>query len=169
MATTPDFASKTDKEIDDWISNYEAKGATQAPLYRALLEERGRRSGKVLKPELSMDHLIASAKSGVFTTYGDLANASGVPWSRARHLMNGEGGHLDRLLDVCHARGLPLLTAICVNQQGVRNGSLSSEALAGFIKGVRRLGYQVLESEAGAFLQKCQDECFTWGANPSVG
>ena len=75
-----------------------------------------------------------------------------------------EGGHLDRLLDICHARGLPLLTAICVNQEGLRDGRLSPEALAGFVKGVRRLGYQALTSEAETFLRKCQQECLEWGS-----
>lgn len=167
MTRIPDFASKTDEEIDEWIRNHEAKGVTQTPLYCALLEERARRSGKALNPEVSLAHLISAAKARAFTTYGNLADASGVPWSQARHLMNGEGGHLDRLLDVCHARGLPLLTAICVNQQGVRSGRLAPEALAGFIKGVRRLGYQVSDSEAQSFLRKCQQECFTWGAGPT--
>jgi hypothetical protein len=32
-----------------------------------------------------------------------------VEWSQARHRMSGANGHLDLLLDVCHARGLPIL------------------------------------------------------------
>ncbi len=76
--------------------------------------------------------------------------------------MNGEGGHLDRLLDMCHARGLPLLTAICVNQEGLRTGHLSREALAGFIKGIRRRGYQVV-------IQKRRTSCESANKNASGG
>jgi hypothetical protein len=36
-------------------------------------------------------------------SYGDLAKASAINWSRARHLMNGSHGHLDRLLELCYA------------------------------------------------------------------
>lgn len=47
--------------------------------------------------------------------------------------MNGPHGHLDRLLELSYARGLPLLTAICVNQDRLEEGELGDEALAGFV------------------------------------
>jgi hypothetical protein len=53
--------------------------------------------------------------------------------------MNGPRGHLDRLVEICHVRGLPLLTALCVNQQGASTGDLSEEALRGFINAANRL------------------------------
>jgi hypothetical protein len=69
-------------------------------------------------------------------------------------------GHLDNLIDICRARGVPLLTAICVNQRSVETGELTKESLARFIKAAQRLGYTV--SDEQAFLQKCQQECFEW-------
>ena len=40
-----DLETKTDKELDQWIVNYERKpGATALPFYRELLEERARRA-----------------------------------------------------------------------------------------------------------------------------
>jgi hypothetical protein len=36
--------------------------------------------------------------------------------------MNGSKGHLDRLLDVCHARGLSLPTALRVNNEKLKVG-----------------------------------------------
>ena len=165
MTKHPDLSTKSDEQIGQWIQNHEDKGVTDSPLFFALLEERARRGGRVLKPEASLAHLTASAKAGIFTTYGDLAKASDIPWNKARHLMNGAGGHLDQLLDICHTRGLPLLPAICVNQEGVKTGKLSKEALTGFINGVRRLGYEVVSSSADDFLRKCQEECFAWASN----
>lgn len=103
---------------------------------------------------------MESARHSKFTTYGDLAKASGVSWSVARHAMNGAGGHLDSLLDVCHARQMPLLTALCVNQQSVHSGELSDDSLRGFIKGAQRLGYVVTDEQA--FLRQCQQESFSW-------
>ena len=155
------FATKTDDEIDVWIKNHEEKHQTHTDLYHALLEERSRRRSKLLNIEESLQHLMASARRCAFTTYGDLAGASGVAWEKARHAMNGAGGHLDALLDVCHARGLPLLTAICVNQKGVLDGTLEPSALEGFAKGAQRLGYPVTDSLA--FLRGCQTDCFKWG------
>jgi hypothetical protein len=157
--------AKTDDEIETWIGNFERKGITHDPVYKRLLEERAKRQSRSLKPEVSMRHLYAMAQAGRFTTYGDLAKANGVPWNIARHAMNGAGGHLDRLLDICHARGMPLFTAICVNQAGLSSGGLSEEALKGFVGGAKRLGYHV--TDESAFLHDCQVQCFEWAkSNP---
>lgn len=156
-----DLSTKSDQEIRDWIANHERLEKTGAPLYRDLVEERARRFGKGLEPDVSIKYLALAAKEGRYITYGELAEANCVPWSKARHAMNGAGGHLDQLLDVCHARGLPLLPAICVNKEGVRTGKLGPDALNGFAKGTRRLGY--IFNDAQAFLRECQDTCFAWG------
>jgi hypothetical protein len=159
-----DLSSKNDTEISNWIKNHEAKpGATELPLYRQLLEERARRtqSKHHLNFEKSLAMLKEAAVKQVCVTYGDLAKASGVSWSQARYQMNGASGHLDRLLDLCHARDLPLLTAICVNQAGVHDGELSEAALNGFVAGARRLGIAV--TDGLAFHRQCRDECWKWG------
>ena len=156
---------KTDDELETWIKNHERTGATKSELYKLLLEERARRQSTLLNIDKSLEHLAEAARARKFTTYGDLANASDVPWSKARHAMNGANGHLDNLIDICHARGMPLLTAICVNQQSVATGELANESLAGFIKAAQRLGYAI--SDQKAFLHKCQQECFEWGGATS--
>jgi hypothetical protein len=158
-----DFSSKTDAEIDQWIANYEKGGQTEAARYYELLEERGRRSGKRqgLDLERSLSALKQAAISGICITYGDLAKASGVEWSKARHQMNGKHGHLDRLLELCHARQLPLLTAICVNQSGLRDGELEENALFGFAEGARRIGRTFADELA--FHHACREECWSWG------
>jgi hypothetical protein len=76
--TEIDLTAKREDEIEAWIGNYERKGATDDPFYKRLLEERARRQSSGLKPEVSLRHLIAVAKEERFTTYGDLATASGV-------------------------------------------------------------------------------------------
>ena len=157
------LAGKSDREIDQWISNHESKGMTAAPLYLDLLEERVRRSQQAhkLNFERSLNHLKAAAVEQRCTTYGALAEASGVEWSKARHQMNGQNGHLDRLLDICHARKLPLLTAICVNQGNVGEGELGPDALTGFADAGRRLGIAI--SEPLEFHHECREECWEWG------
>lgn len=158
-----ELTTKTDPQIETWISNYEKARKTSEPLYLELLEERARRAQ--LKHHLdlskSLEHLKQAAIGQTCTSYGDLAKASGVDWSKARHQMNGPNGHLDRLLDLCHARGLPLLTAICVNQGNIGDGELGEDALAGFITGARRLGLPV--SNPLEFHHRCRDECWAWG------
>ena len=158
-----DLVKKTDSEIENWIKNHEAKGATSIPFYRQLLEERVRRAQA--KQKLNFDRSLAHLKKSVIdqkcTTYGELAAASGVEWSQARHQMNGSNGHLDRLLDICHARELPLLTAICVNQGNVRDGELEEDALAGFVAAARRLGLSV--GDPRVFHHESRDLCWKWG------
>lgn len=158
-----DLASKNDREIEQWIANHEAKDATAAPLYAALLKERVRRAQSTHKMSFksSLDHLKDAAIGQRCTTYGALAAASGVDWSKARHQMNGSDGHLDRLLDICHARGLPLLTAICVNQDKVEDGELGADALAGFANGARRIGISI--NDPLEFHHACRDACWAWG------
>lgn len=94
-------------------------------------------------------------------SYGEIAAANDVEWNTARHRMNGANGHLDRLLDHCHARGLPMLPAICVNKAGLASGELEASALAGFAEGARRLGYAVTDELA--FHHEHRDECWAWG------
>lgn len=158
-----DLSTKTDREIDSWIRNHENERATKAPLYLQLLEERVRRAQlrHRLDFDKSLDLLKRAAIEQRCTTYGELAAASGVEWSKARHQMNGANGHLDRLLDICHARGLPLLTAICVNQGKVKDGELGEDALAGFVTGAQRLGLGT--GDPRAFHHKTRDECWQWG------
>ncbi len=159
-----DLSTKTDEQINQMIANHErALGGRDLPKYPILLEERARRAQlhQKLILEKSMEQLKDAARGGVCITYGDLAKASGVDWSQARHQMNGSNGHLDRLLDLCHARGLPLLTAICVNQASVSTCELGDGALAGFTTGARRLG--LLVADPRAFHHRCRDECWAWG------
>lgn len=159
----------TDDEIKTLIANHERARATTVPRYRELVEEHARRFGKGLRVEVSLAHLKQAAKERRFTTYGALADANGVSWSQARRRMDGAHGHLDDLLSVCHGHGLPLLTALCVNKEGLTDGSLTEGALSGFIKGAQRLGYNVTDERA--FLRKCQEQCFAWGvtASPEIG
>ena len=158
-----DLTEKTELELTNWLRNHEKAGVTTTPLYFALLEERARRSQGTHKLDFtrSLEHLTQAAVGGVCTSYGALAAANGVEWSKARHQMNGPNGHLDRLLDLCHARSLPLLTAICVNQGNLADGELGEEALAGFVAGARRLG--IVVEDPLEFHRHHRRECWAWG------
>lgn len=158
-----DFSKKSDPEISSWIRNYEDAGKTSEPFFLELLKERVRRAqGKQsLSFEKSLARLKCAAIEQACISYGELARASDVEWSVARHQMNGPNGHLDRLLDICHSEGLPLLTAICVNQANVETGELGEEALAGFAAGARRLGLAV--SDPIDFHHSCREACWEWG------
>jgi hypothetical protein len=157
-----DFSDLTDTRIDTWIERFVAKRLTADPQCQLLFEERARRQSKLLSIEKSLQHLVETARVAKFTTYGALANASGVSWDRARYVMNGPRRHLDRLLEVCYARNMPLLTSLCANRRGLAAGEPSDVALDAFVNGAKRLGYEITDRKE--FLRKSQRECFEWGA-----
>ncbi len=170
MRSAIDLDAKTDRELDQWIANHERvarRTGTVQPLYRQLLEERARRTQAKhkLNLERSLESLQSAAVGQVCIRYGDLAAASGIKWTQAHHQMNGPGGHLDRLFDLCHARGLPPLTAICVNQAGIISGELDEGALAGFVAAARRLGFLITDERG--FHRQCREECWSWGRQKS--
>jgi hypothetical protein len=158
------LAAKSLPDIEQMIINYGKTEQGRAhPIYRELLEERARRheADTQLSLDRSMEALVRVAIGGGCTTYGALAEASGVPWSKARHRMNGNKGHLERLLDICHARGLPLLTALCVNNEGLKTCELSDESLRGFAEGAKRLGFVVDDKRKFHYQQR--DASWAWG------
>ena len=155
-----ELSKKTNSEIDAWIANHERLGKTTAELYQALIEERNRRHGHGLTIEKSVAALTAAAKRREFISYGELAEANGVPWTQARHRMNGKHGHLDDILAYCHAKTIPLRTAIVVQKGKLSTGDMDQFTLDGFIEGVQRLGIPVADAEH--FLRDCQNHCFDW-------
>ncbi|KPF64843.1 hypothetical protein [Porphyrobacter sp. AAP60] len=154
---------KTDAQIESWARKYEEAGKTDHPDYALLVVERTKRRQEKQRLNFtkSLEHLKSCAIEGRFTSYGELAKASDVEWSKARHQMNGPRGHLDTLLDECRMTDLPLLTAICVNQENLQSGKLGEDALSGFADGARRLGIAVGDSDE--FHSRCVAECFEWG------
>jgi len=163
-----DFSNRTNDEIEQWIINHETKGVTDVPLYRELLEERARRGEERnhLKIEASLALLRQVAAEARCIANPELAKASGVDWAKARHRMNRPGGHLDHLLDVCHVRGLPLLPALCVNQQGLEQCQPTDAALRVFAEGGRRLGYDVEDERQ--FHEEQREACWAWGKNQQL-
>jgi hypothetical protein len=158
-----DLASKTDDEIDTWITNHERAKKTDSDFYRSLIVERGRRHGRGLSIDASMNAMVQAAKNGRFISYGELAEANGIAWTKARHIMNGKHGHLDNLLAHCASNRLPLFTAIVVQKGKLASGEMDDFTLADFTEGAERIGRKVIDPRK--FLSQCQDECFEWARN----
>ena len=158
-----DLSSYSDAWIKNLLKNHEDRGATTAPAYLAATEEQARRA--YAKNKLSVDKslvaLRTAAKEQRCITYGELAAASHVPWTAARRAMDGPNGHLDQLLRICHGRGWPLITALCVSQPDVAAGKLTGAALDGFCAGAKRLGHKVDDPEL--FHAQQRDSSWTWG------
>lgn len=154
--------NKSDADIDQWITNHERAGKTRSTLYQDLIVDRNRRHGKGLDIRISIAAMTKSAKENRYISYGDLAAANGLTWSKARLRMNGKYAHMDDLLAYCHSHEMPLLTAVVVGRNHLDSGEMDEETINGFVAGIRRLGVSV--TEPIAFLKQCQSECFEWAA-----
>lgn len=154
---TFEFSAYDDAAIEDAIRRHREKGVTDTDLYRALVEEHAKRSSKSLSVEKTVALLKDAAQQKHFVSYKDVAEASGIEFGTVRWQV---GKHLDAILELCHSRRWPLLTALCVKQNEVATGDLSGGSLDGFVAGARRLGLTVTDDKA--FLRECQAACFAW-------
>ena len=89
--------------------------------------------------------ILSAARDARFTTYGDLAAASGIEWSKARHRLSQQ---LGQLVKISHARGWPMLSAIVVRQGDAKTGALDGESLKGFLAAADMVGIKVDDPEA---------------------
>jgi hypothetical protein len=150
--------SRFDNEgIEGAIRRHQEQGATDRPLYHALLAERSRRNSKYLNIEKTIELLIQTARQKTYTTYKQVTEANGIDFSKVRYQA---GKHLDEIIDLCHSRGWPLLSALCVKQNEVNSGDLSGDSLKGFVAGVRR--HNIPVTDAHEVLKSTQTACFVW-------
>lgn len=90
-------------------------------------------------------------------TYGEVAEASGVEWKKARRPISS---HLDQLVKISHDRGWPLISSIVVNRENIESGALEGDSLSGFLAAARKLGIQAEDPQA--FLREQQKATFAW-------
>ena len=114
-----------------------------------------------MAPTLNLNNtyqaIIAAAKDRKFITYGDIAKAQNLEWSKVRYAMNS---HLETLLKVSAANNWPLITAIVVNQGGLQSGSLVDSAMEGFVAAAKRYGRAV--TTPADFVRAEQESTFKW-------
>lgn len=151
-----DLDKLDDEQVTNLLENYRKAGQTEEPKYSEILAEYARRRGRGLSFEKSVAAISDAASRGQFLSYKQLAEASGLKWSFAvRHAMPS---HLGNLLEYSYRNGLPLLSAIVVNQKNVGTGEMEPDTLRGFIAGARDLGITVTDDRQ--FLEEKQEEVF---------
>ncbi len=109
-----------------------------------------------LRLERSREVILEAARARRFLSYGELAEANGVPWRFARRPMNA---HLWDLVVWGDERGFPMLSAIVVNKARVATGTMDHDTLRGFIAAARRLGRHD-GTEPREFLRAQQEALF---------
>lgn len=148
-----------DDELDNLIANYKGIGKTDDPYYLELIAEHDRRKGRGLVFDTTMRAVLAAAREGRFISYGQLSDASGVEWSKVRYAMNR---HLQGLIEFCHHKGWPLISAIVVTQDNLETGAMDERTLNGFVSGCKTVGYVIADPES--FLREQQEKVFKWAA-----
>ena len=73
------FAQATDRQAGALSANHERLNARQAAAYREALEERNPRNGNGLDLDTALAVIKAAARERRFLTYGDIAEANGLP------------------------------------------------------------------------------------------
>jgi len=145
-----------DGGLKNLIANYRRKAASD-DVYLAALAEQARRLGRGLDFDTTIRVITDAAQEGRYISYGQVAEASGAGWTKVHYAISR---HLGDLIEYCHRNGLPLLSAIVVNQKNLQTGHMDADTLRGFIGGVRAVGIAVTD-EVG-FLRQEQKRVFEW-------
>ena len=95
-------------------------------------ESRKRVVAKILDLQTTYRAIVDAASKGRYITYGELAEANGVEWSKARFPLNDQLGELMR---IAAERGWPLPSSIVVSRENVETGKLAGSSRSGFHRG----------------------------------
>jgi hypothetical protein len=158
IAPGPDVAALTVEQLETLIENHRRQGALTAPLFGKAVTELARRRTGPLDLHKTLALVRAAAAEGRFLSYGEVARAQSLAWDRVRYQMNE---HLGLLAQWGHQQGLPMLSAMIVNQENVATGAMNRKTLEGFVRAAEWLGYRVGDQQA--FLREQQQACFAWG------
>lgn len=150
-------ADWTDNELQNIIDNYRRKELTSDAYYLSALKEMVRRKGGGLDFDKTLHAVLKAARAGTYLSYAQLAEESGVDWTKKRSAVSG---HLSIMLELSHRQGWPLLSSIIVNQQKVRSGEMDASALKGFVAAATELGYVV--DDGLTFMREQQQAVFDW-------
>lgn len=165
-----DFQSKTLSELRTMVENGERAGKTGHPTFLAAVAELDRRVAGAdgrLSLERTREAIRAAALEDRCLSYGDVARASGIAWSmKTRSQMRD---HLTELCARADRERLPLLSAVVVRAEDVREGVLCGEALQGFIALAVRLGFDAdgTPEKQSRFVKAEQQKVFAWAKRES--
>lgn len=148
-----------DKQRANLVANYRRLGKEGDAYYLDVLAETARGKGRGLDFEKTFRAFLKAAEEGRFLSYKQLADESGVAWSRMCYVANQ---YLGDLIEFVHRKGWLLLSAIVVNQQNLEDGHMELTTLKGFCAAARALGSVITDPET--FLKDQQNRAFEWAA-----
>ncbi|NOR62297.1 MAG: hypothetical protein GQ535_07390 [Rhodobacteraceae bacterium] len=155
-----DLTSKTPEQLELIISRHRDAGKMSAALCKEAMAELSTRTVKGFDLKRAIDHLIASAKTGVPTDFKKIAVASGVFDEGSQKWGNWVTGalNLDRLCIYCTHHHFPQLTAMLGNAGGKTNDAVCE----GFLKGLDAAGIDY-SGESRVIYEEHRKVCIDWG------
>ena len=119
----------------------------------------------MLDMDRSIEAIRAAAARNAFISYGQIAQASGIPWSLS--VRSQMRPHLEAVCDKMLHQAGAMISAIVVNQANLGTGALDPQSLSGFADCARRLGFGIVDDRE-AFLREQQRLTFVWGARTAT-
>lgn len=101
--------------------------------------------------------ILDAARDRRFISYGYLAKANNANWQKNRHKLFSQLGKLN---EIAVSNGWPMLSAIVVNQNNLKSGTLEGDARKGFITFAKELDFDI--GDHTAFIKKQQQDIFSW-------
>jgi hypothetical protein len=151
-----DPATLKDAQLKSLIARHKERRVFDET-YRRAIEISAQRGSVQLDIATSLNVIRAAAAEGRFLSYLEVCQANGAAWDKVRFQLFK---HLDDLLDHAHAHGLPLVTAIVVAKDRLKDGTMDERTRAGFVTGARNLG--IVVTDEIAFAAEQQQATFAW-------
>jgi hypothetical protein len=159
-----DLESKSNEELENLIANHRRLKKFGAPLFLAALALFERRKSGGFDIEKTIAVIRARAEVRKFLNYKDIAEGSGLKWSRVHWAI---GPHLVRECEYAHGRGWPLLSAIVVNSDKIDTGEMKEANLEGFIEAALAVGREV-GTDYAQFVDSEQRRVFDWATSEVI-
>jgi hypothetical protein len=156
-----DIESKSKEELENIVANHRRLKKYSAPLFLKAVAQLERKKTGSFDLEKTVTVIRASAVNRRFLSYKDVAEASGLDWSRVHWTI---GPHLETVCEYAHGKGWPLLSAIVVNVDKVDSGEMRAENLKGFVAAAQAVGRDV-GADYVRFVHDEQQRVFDWAKN----
>jgi hypothetical protein len=153
-----DLEAKSDQELENIVANHRRLKKYGATLFLAALVLLERRKSGGFDIEETVRIIRRYAVDRKFLSYKDIADASGLEWSRVHWTV---GPHLVNVCEFAHGKGWPLLSAIVVNIDKVDTGEMKATNLKGFLEAVEIVGRDI-GMDLTRFVHSEQRRVFDW-------
>ena len=159
-----DLESKSSQELENIVANHRRLKKYGAPLFLAALVLLERRKAGGFDIEKTVRIIRGYAVDRKFISYKDIADASGLEWSRIHWTV---GPHLVNVCEFAHGKGWPLLSEIVVNTDKIDTGEMKAANSEAFVEAAEIVGRDV-GAYRTRFVRSEQQRVFDWATSEAA-